>query len=190
MKKLTACILLFLTSFPVFAQNSHSEILERFLSQRKKMMEEIMKAFNDDDFFKDDFFKSEDLFDSFQFKGFQGAGDNIKIEEEMGPDGTINVFITPQKENQSLNIETRGGMIVIRGENIVEEKIEGTNNSASVFRSKFTKSVTIPDGYEALEPVKDGNRLKIALKPHKQNPLRPDSDGRIPVPKRQGEETI
>ena len=50
------CIFIALTPI-TYAQNSHDEIIQRFLDQHKKMMKDIMKAFDDDEFFNDDFFK-------------------------------------------------------------------------------------------------------------------------------------
>lgn len=176
-------ILSFLFILPVCAEPSHNEIIEKFLNQRKKMMESLMKAFDDDDFFKEDFFSDKDLFDSFKFKGFQGQGDNVKIEEVMEKDGTISLFITPLNKDTNLDINTDAQSITIKSSTKKEE-----GNSMS--QSSFSKMISIPEGYTATPPTKDGDRIKIGLVPSKKNPLKPNKDGRIPIPKMKGEKTI
>ena len=86
---------------------SRDEIIEDFIEQRKKMMEQMIEMFHDDfngdSFFQDDF----DPFDSFSnMKSFSGVGSQIKIEEKYEEDGTISLIITPQKDNLSLDIKT------------------------------------------------------------------------------------
>lgn len=191
MKKCLLSILIFLSSLNVYSQQDHNEIIERFLSERKKMMEEIMKAFDDDAFFKDDSFNDETLFDSFKFKGFRGRGENVKIEEVMEKDGTISIFITPLNKNQKLDINTGSDRITIKTETITSEKNEDKSGTkTSMFSSSFSRTIPIPEGYKALSPVKDGERIKISLSPSKKNPLKPNKDGRIPVPKPDGGQTI
>lgn len=191
MKKLIIVFLIFATSFPLFAQMDHNQIIERFLDQRKKMMEEIMKAFDDDSFFKDDFFDDDKIFDSFKFQGFRGSGENVKIEEVMEKDGTISIFITPLNQNQKLDIKTTSDAITIKAETMVDQKEEGKKGvSQSYYKSSFSRSIGIPDGYSAKSPVKVGEKIKISLIPNEKNPLRPNEDGRIPVPKSEGEKTI
>ncbi|MEX1100242.1 MAG: hypothetical protein WEB87_07440, partial [Bacteriovoracaceae bacterium] len=120
-----------------FAQNTHDEIIQRFLEQRKSMMEDIMKAFDDDEFFKDDFFQ-DDLFESLRqhglggFKGFSGIGNNISVEERMEKDGSISVIITPKDKNTDLNIETTDDKITIKSQVRVEDEIAGQAKSISM----------------------------------------------------------
>lgn len=191
MKKLIASLLIFMTSFHLFAQADHNQIIERFLNQRKKMMEEIMKAFDDDSFFKSDFFDDDKIFDSFKFQGFKGSGENVKIEEVMEQDGTISIYITPLNKNQKLDIKTTRDAITIKAETMVDQKEEGKQGtSQSYFKSSFSRSIGIPDGYTVKSPVKEGERIKISLIPSEKNPLKPNEDGRIPVPKPEGGQTI
>lgn len=195
MVKLLAFLMGFIGA-SAFAQDSHDEIIQKFLEQRKKMMEDIMKAFDDDEFFKDDFFQ-DDLFESLRqhglggFKGFQGGGENVKVEERMEKDGSISVVITPQNENTQLDIVTKDDRITIKSEvKVEEESSEGQSKSKSISMRSFTRTVAIPQGYKAKSPKKNGRSIVISLVPDEGNILRPDKDGRVPVKKRAGEETI
>src|SRR5690554_3985354 len=161
MKKLIA-ILMMLIGTQALAQDSHNEIIQRFLEQRKRMMEDIMKAFDDDEFFKDDFFDN-DIFESLRreglsaFQGFQGGGKNVSVEERMEKDGSISVVITPQSEDIQLDIETKEDRIVIKSEmRVEEESVQGQGRSKSISTRSFSQTVAIPQGYEAKKPAKEG----------------------------------
>lgn len=197
MRKLLALITtLLFTATPAFAQNSHDEIIQKFLEQRKRMMEDIMKAFEDDEFFKDDFFQN-DFFDSLKkhglggFKGFQGGGNNVSVEERMESDGTISVIITPKDENTQLDIVTGEDRITIKSETKVkEENVQGQSSFNSMSTRSFTKSIAIPQGYSAKSPEKVGKSIKISLVPNEGNILKPDKDGRVPIKRGEDEEVI
>lgn len=178
------------------AQDSHDEIIQKFLEQRKRMMEDIMKAFDDDEFFQDDFFQ-DDLFESLRehglggFRGFQGGGKNVKVEERMEKDGSISVVITPQNEDTKLDIVTKDDRITIKSEVRVEEKNEqGRSRSKSVSVRSFSRTVAIPQGYRAKAPKKEGKSIVISLVPKEGNILKPDKDGRVPIKRKEGEEVI
>lgn len=194
----TLCLIALMTTgaSPAMAQNSHDEIIQKFLEQRKRMMEDIMKAFDDDEFFKDDFFK-DDMFESLRqhglgaFKGFYGGGNNISVEEKMEKDGSITVTITPKNKDINLDIVTGEDRITIKSETKVEEESEqGQAKSKSISMRSFTRTVAIPEGYSAKTPKQDGDSIVISLVPKEGNILKPNKDGRVPVKKRAGEQTI
>ena len=106
---------------------------DAFIEQRKKMIEGIMKAFDDDEFFKGDADAFDDkMFDQIRkqgFRGFQGfnsSGNNVKVEEKIEEDGSISVIITPKSKNIKLDIQTTNDQIVIKSERMsdVENKNE------------------------------------------------------------------
>ena len=190
-------LFIFIALTPItYAQNSHDEIIQRFLDQHKKMMKDIMKAFDDDEFFNDDFFK-DDMFESLKrhglgaYKGFTCSGDNIKVEERMEKDGTISVVITPQNKNTNLDIESTDNMITIKSKvKVEEENTQGQSKSKSISMQSFSRSVGIPQGYKASAPKKDGKSIVISLVPESKNVLSPRKDGRVPIKKAPGEQTI
>lgn len=200
MKKIFFIILLlFSVTFmaQALAQNA-DEVIEQFLQQRKKMMEQIMKAFDDDDFFKDEFFDDSDkMFDQLKkqglggFHGFNSTGHNVKIEEKVQKDGTISVMITPQNKNLKVDIKTTDNQIVIRSEMLSEvenQNKQGTSKSYS--KSSSTQTIQIPYGYHAKTPKKQGESIVISLVPKEKSHFKPDSKGRIPIQKSPGDETI
>lgn len=189
-------ILLLIVSSTVSAQDSHDEIIQRFLEQRKKMMEEMMRAFGDDDFFSDDF-DDDKVFEALKNNGiggfgqFKSMGQNVTVEEKMQNDGSIDVIITPKSENVDLNIETKDNRIVIKSETRVEENNESQSGTSKVFSSSsFSRSVSIPDGYEAQTPKQKDKSIIITLKPSSENMLKKSKDGKTPIKRRKGEKVI
>ncbi len=197
MKRALSLIFLFPILFISNAMGqSHDEILQRFMQQRKRMMEEIMKAFDDDKFFQDDFF-NDDMIEDFRsqglggFKGFRGAGDHISVEEKMEDDGTISVIITPKDKNTKLDIETKERSITIKSEARVEEKNEqGKQHHNFTSIRSFSQTVNIPSGYKAKSPRKEGESIVISLVPDDGNILKPDDKGRVPIKKKSGQDVI
>ncbi len=194
--KVLGSLLTLILCLNVHAQ-SRDEILEEFLKERKKMMESIMKMFEEDSHFGDSFF--DDDFDPFKgMKSFKGTGQKIDIEEKYEEDGSISILITPKQENMSLDIQTKDGFIIIKSETKVEEKNEqGGSTFKNYSMSSFSRSIAIPDGYSAKGPVAEGKSLKISLVPSsevKKIMQKPDpsktNDGKMPIMKRAGEETI
>jgi HSP20 family molecular chaperone IbpA len=194
MKKFFFIVLCFF-SLSSWAQDA-DEIVQQFLEQRKKMMEQIMKAFDDDDFFKQDFLDDK-MFESIRKQGFEGfknfksTGNNIKVEERIEKDGSISVLITPQKKNMKLDIQTTQNQIIIKSE--MMESVENENKqgvSKSYSRSSFTQTVAIPQGFEARDPKKEGESILISLVPNKKGNFKPDNKGRVPVQRVPGEETL
>jgi HSP20 family molecular chaperone IbpA len=192
-------ILLFNSSFS-YAQKSHDELIQEFLNQRKNMMEEVMKAFDDDSFFEDDF-DNKNLFDQIRkqgfkdFNGFNKTGKNIKVEEKIERDGTILILITPANDNVKLDIETTETLIKIKSETM--EKLENKKNgnvSSSSSRSSYTQSISIPRGFKAQAPSQKGKTIKIALIPNKANAKifypKVRKNDKKPIGKRAGEGTI
>ena len=189
-----------------FAQKSHDEILQQFLKQRKQMMEEIMKSFDDDSFFKDfdktfgdelddDFFKQLKKRGFGGIRGFEHSGDSISIEEKVGDDGTISIIIKPKNKDMKLDIQTTDDQIIINAETMVKEENQSQQGSSqSFYKSSVTRSVGIPQGYQALpaEPLEGGLKIRLVQKDKnyfkKHNKQKPNS--KKPVGKRPGEETI
>lgn len=197
MKNILAFIMLFGSTMAT-AQNDYNTIIEQFLEQRKEMMEEIMKAFDDDSFFQDEFF-DDDVFEQLRqhglggFKGYQGAGNNISIQEKMNEDGTISVIITPKNKETNLDIETKQDRITIKSEvEVKEERKDAKGNvlGTSTSMQSFSRVVSIPQGYKAKSPTKKGESIVISLVPNDGNILKPDENGRVPIKKRPGEKTI
>lgn len=193
MKFLFVLILLF--SATVFSQDA-DEVIQQFLEQRKQMMEQIMKAFDDDDFFKGDAFDDQ-MFDQIRkhglggFHGFNSTGHNVKVEEKVEKDGTISVIITPQNKNLKVDIKTTEDQIVITSE--MMEKVENQNKQGSMqsySKSSSSQSVRIPNGYIAQTPKAKNQSVVITLVPKDKSKFKPDSKGRIPIQKKQGDETI
>jgi len=192
-------VLIFNPTFS-YAQKSHDELIQDFLNQRNNMMEEVMKAFDDDSFFDDDF-DNKNLFDQIkkqEFKGFSGfntTGKNVKIEEKIERDGTIIILITPANDNVKLDIETTESLIKIKSETI--EKVENKNNgnvSSSSSRSSYNQSISIPRGFKAQAPSQKGKTIRIALIPNKGNAKifypKVRKNDKKPIGKRAGEGTI
>lgn len=198
MKKRIFMILVIASSLNAWAQKSHDEILQDFLKQRRAMMEQMMKAFDDDAFFNDDF-DDDKLFDALQkhgiggFKGFNSSGKNVKVEENVKKDGSIDVLITPLKKNVKLDIQTTSHSIIVKSEMHEEIKNESQSGiSKSISRRSFSQSVSIPNGYTAQSPVQEGDSIKISLLPMKnsKDKVFKSIDNKVPVGKQKGEDTI
>lgn len=186
-------VFIMLFSFNTYAQDA---VIQQFLEQRKKMMEEIMNAFEDDEFFKDDF-SDDGLFDSIRKHGFKGirgfksSGNNVKIEERIEKDGSISVVITPNNKNIKLDIKTQNNKIEIKSE--VIENIENKNksgSSSSYSKSSYTRTISIPNGFTAKDPYQESKSIIISLVPKNKNQFKPISNGRIPIKKMLGDEAI
>jgi hypothetical protein len=191
--KILTCVLLALISFSALAQKSHEQMIQEFLNQRKQMMKDVMKAFDDDSFFDDDFDDSS-LFDQISkqglsgFNGFNTRGKNIKIVEKINNDGTIIILITPANDKVKLDIETTVSFI-----NIKSEQLNKTSSSHS--QSSYSQSISIPRGFKAQAPSQEGKTIKIALVPTKSKskifyPKVKDNSNIKPIGKRKGEGTI
>lgn len=186
------CAIIFMSTH-AFAQSSERErfetIVERFLEQRKAMMEEMMKAFDDESFFSDSFF-GDDV-----FRGFRGGGENVHIEEQIQDDGAILVIIHPKNKDMKLDIQSSKDQITVQGEMKVEEETTSQGSrSQSYSLSRFSQSVAIPEGYLAQTPEQKEDKIVIKLIPQqgaatdrKTYQKRPE---RMPIKKREGEEVI
>lgn len=193
MKFILVLSMLFTTN--LFAQDA-DEVIQKFLEQRKQMMEEIMKAFDDDDFFKGDAFDDK-MFDQLRkhglggFHGFNSIGHNVKVEEKVEKDGSISVIITPQNKNMKVDIKTTKDQIVITSEMIMDQKNKSDQGTSRQYsNSSSSQTIRIPFGYEAKTPTTKGQSIVISLVPKDKSNFKPNSKGRIPVQKRTGEETI
>lgn len=196
MLKLITFLITF-SSFSLMAQDSHDQLIQKFIEQRREMMEQMMKAFDDDDFFNDEDFGGDKVFDQLKKHGiggfgtFKTTGNNVAVEEKMNDDGSIDVIITPKTENINLDIQTKENSITIKSETRVEEKNEDQMGSSQVFSSSsFSSSVRIPDGYTAQNPKQVDKSIVITLVPDKENKLLKDKDGRVPLKKRKGDKVI
>jgi HSP20 family molecular chaperone IbpA len=202
-----ACVIVSLLLSPVtLAQKDHDQIIQDFLKQRKKMMEEIMKAFDEDKFFKDfdDDFFNDDIFEKMRkhglgsMPGFRGGSQNVNVQEIIEEDGTISIIIKPTNENMKLDVQTTESQIIINAETLMEEKNEGQQgNTSSFFKSSFSRTIAIPQGYVAQAPTVVEGGMKIRLVPRDKNFLKKKSikgkkkgGDMKPVGKQPGEETI
>ena len=186
-----------LFSLNLFAQNTHDELIQKFIQQRRQMMEEMMKAFDDDDFFKDDDFGDDQMFQQLKkhgiggFATFKSSGNNVAVEEKVKEDGSIDVVITPKSENINLDIQTKDNRITIKSETKVSEENESESGTSQVYSSSsYSSSVRIPDGYHAENPKQVDKSIVITLIPDKGNKLIKDSNGRVPIKKKDGEKVI
>lgn len=202
--RLLAIISILICSFHSFAQ-TREELIEEFQRERAKMMQEIMKMFQDDFSGADSFFDDFDDMDMdtlFNNRSFTGGGANVSVEQKYEDDGSMTILITPKNENVSLDIQTTDNMITIKSETRVEQTDEqGTNRTKSYSRSSFTKSIGIPTGYVAQKPVPEGKSIKIVLSPKdqmkkivvpkstKKEKPKPKQE-KIPIGKRPGEEML
>ena len=180
--------LLMMSSFS-YAQ-TRDELIQEYMKERSKMMGEIMKMFQDDGLLGDDFFK-EDMhpFDNIE-RLKKLRGDNVTIEEKNEKDGTISITITPKNKDIDLDISTENNRITIKTETKVKESVDEEGNSfTSMSSSKSTRSISIPEGFEAMPPKQLGEGILISLKPKSQKIKKVYKD-RVPVKKRPGEMTI
>ena len=187
MKKLFLFLLIF-SQFS-FAQ-TRDEIIEEFRREREKMMKEIMKMFKDDSFMNDDFF-GEDMhpFDNIE-RLKKLRGDNVAIEEKNEKDGSISITITPKNKDINLDISTENNMITIKTETKVKETVDEEGNTySSMSSSSSTRSIAIPEGFEAMAPKQVGEGILISLKPTEKK-VKDVYKDRIPLKKKPGEMTI
>lgn len=169
---------------------TRDEIIEEFRRERAKMMQEIMKMFKDDSFMNDDFF-GEDMhpFDNIE-RLKKLRGDNVAIEEKNEKDGSISITITPKNKDINLDISTDNNMITIKTETKVKETVDEEGNTfSSMSSSQSMRSISIPEGFEAMPPEQVGDGIKISLKPTKKK-VKDIYKDKVPVQKRPGEMTI
>lgn len=183
---------LLLLSFSVFAQTHTERFLEEFMKQRQKMMEEIRKAFEDDEMIIDNFFEDDEFMQEFRkgnfgsLRGFRGTGEDFTIEERTTDKGETAIYITPKDQNVNLDIKTEDNRIVIKSETKVKEENQGQYGSAQVFSARsYTRSIGIPFGYKASDPVAEGNSIKIVLVPTSKS-----ENGRIPIGRSGSDQTL
>lgn len=169
---------------------TRDQLIQEYMKERSKMMQEIMKMFKDDSLMSDGFF-SEDMhpFDNLE-RLKKLRGDKVSIEEKSEEDGSISITITPKSKDINLDISTDGGVITIKTETRVEETIdESGSKRTSMSSSSSTRSIRIPEGFQAAAPKQLGSGLVIKLVPTSQKIKKVYKD-RVPVQKRPGEVTI
>ena len=193
------CFIFILVSFQAFAQ-TREEIIEEFRRERAKMFQEIQKMFDEDltDMGMGKGFFDDDDFDSFfGASSFSGGGNNVKVEQEYAPDGTMTVTIIPKNKNVNLDIQTTDNMITIKSETKIEQTDQSESGTSKSFSSSsFSRSVQIPSGYKAMPPKQEGESIKIVLAPQKKikSAIRPikqkKKSDKVPIGKRPGEDTL
>lgn len=179
-------------------QDDTDKVIQQFLEQRKKMMEGIMKAFDDDEFFKSGNEAFDDkMFDQIRkhgfhgFQGFNSSGNNVSVEEKVEKDGSISVIITPKNKKIKLDIQTNKDQIVIKSQRMSEvenKNKEGITRNYS--QSSYSQTISIPNGFEAKDPKAQGKSIVINLFPKAKGLFKPDKKGRVPVQKSYQEDTI
>lgn len=198
MKVLTYLIcVLFMVNLYAQQADDADRVIQQFLQQRKKMMEDIMKAFDDDEFFKEGDVFGDKMFDQIRkhgfrgFEGFHSNGNNVKVEEVAKKDGSIDVIITPKNKKIKLDIQTTKNKIVIKSEmmeDVENKNKQGTTKSYS--KSSYSQTIRIPSDFTAQSPRQDGDSIVISLIPKAKGHFKPDSKGRVPVQKGYGEDTL
>lgn len=172
-----------------FAQ-TREDLIEEFLKERSQMMKGIMKMFDDDEFLDNDFF-ADDMhpFDNIE-RLKKLRGDNVSIEETNEKDGSISIMITPKNKDINLDISTDNNRVTIKTETKVKETVDEEGNSRTMIsNSSSTRSLSIPEGFEAMPPTQVGEGIKITLKPVTQKIKNVYKD-RVPVKKKPGEITL
>ncbi len=185
-------LILFLATNSLYAQDEMSQrekILQEFMESRKAMMDKMLDAFGEDDFFQDDM--DDDFFKSIigdRFQKFQSSK-MVSVESLTNNDGSIDVFIRPIDKTVKLDIETKSDAIVVKAKQV--EKIENESKSGLSFRSSnqsMTQTVPIPFGYIAKAPREVDGKILISLVKKGRGAVK-DLD-KVPLPKREGEDTI
>lgn len=182
-------LFLLIVSQSSYAQ-TRDELIQEYMKERSKMMQEIMKMFKDDSLMSDDFF-GEDMhpFDNIE-RLKKLRGDNVAIEEKNEKDGSISITITPKNKDINLDISTENNRITIKTETKVKETVDEEGNTfSSMSSSTSTRSIAIPDGFQAMPPKQVGDGIVISLKPTSKEIKKVYKD-RVPVKKRAGEMTI
>lgn len=178
-------ILSFLISSTLFAQ-TREELIEEYRREHLKMMQEIVKMFNEDAVVGDDFFGDIDPFTNIE-RLRAARGENVTIEEKQLENGFIEITIIPKDKNTALDISTDNGMLTVKSEQRVEEEQEG---SKSMSMSSFTRTISIPSGYSASAPEAVDKGVKITLKPNTELKEQRKKRDKFPVKKNPDEITI
>lgn len=197
--KLNLLIVLLLVGSTFAGAQTREELLEEYRKERNKMMSEILKIFNQDmnSMMDDDFF-SDDVDSFFDKRSFTGGSSEVVIEQKYEEDGSIAIVIIPQNKHVQLDISTDNNMITVKSETkVIEENEEDSSRFKSFSSSSMSRSISIPQGYTAKQPVAHGKGIKISLIPskdlqklkQKKKPLKKD-DGKMPIQKQPGEQTI
>ncbi len=194
--KILLMVLFFIPSI-TFAQ-SRDEMLKMFKEQRKQMIQQMMKLFQDD--FSSDSFIDDD-FDPFsglgQMNSFNQDGESIEIKEEYKKDGTIEYTVIPKDKNMTVDIQTTDDSISIKTETKIEQVDEENGNQVKSYSSKsLSRIINAPEGYKVRKPENTSDGVKITLVPTGKvqkiisKPKDQQDKKLIPIGKRAGEETI
>ena len=143
----------------VLALHANTDDFDRYFEQRRQEMEKLIQKF-DQSFRSDDFFQAPT--ESFQAARSEAE---LDIKKEELSNGDIEVTVTPKDNTQKLVIKTQGTQIMISSEKKVEETVtseQGTSRSQSTSFSSHI--VSIPEGYKANAPKKNGQSFVILLK--------------------------
>jgi HSP20 family molecular chaperone IbpA len=175
-------------SFNLWAQKDHDQIIRDFLEQRRRMMEEMMKHFNDDFFNNDDF----DKMGGEKFFGLSSGSQGVRVERRTEKDGSIVLEIIPESKDVQFEINTDNQNVTIKGKvsNKVDSKSQTGGKSQSVFESSFQQSYSIPYGYKALNPEQKGDSIILKLVPSKDAKKLPQMKSINPAPKKEESEDL
>lgn len=153
-------------SLNLFAQKDHDQILRDFLEQRRKMMEQMMKHFDDDFFKMDDDIKDFGKLPGNKVMEFSSNDQAVKVERKQNADGSIELHITPKDKNVEFEINTDKDMVTIKGKSTFAQKDESKKGmTSSTIQSSFQQSYGIPSGYKALDPVQQDETIILKLVP-------------------------
>ena len=176
----------------LFAQsNSQDDMMKEFIKSRQRMMNEMIKAFDEESFTSD--YMSEDfLKDILGYKFNENFGESesmVGIKQVQKTDGSVDLFLKPRDQSVSMDIDTQESVIIIKAVQKSEVKNESKKQvTRKISRGEYSQSITIPFGFTASSPKVVDGRVKITLTPNKKN--KPDLIDRKPITKRKGEGVI
>lgn len=157
-------------------QLTKQQIWDQFRQDRRAVMQQVLKLFNDD-FEDDDFYKGDQ---------------SVEVLEELQDNGDIHIKIIPKSKNIQLDIQSSGNSITIKSDTKVEEETKKGNSRFQSFSShSFQRSIGIPSGYKIASSKQiDKGWLFVLVADQKFKKTLPKKSRRIPVDKKDGEEII
>ena len=198
-------IMCLLMSSWVFSQNQNQKpspnknlserdkMIQEFMRDRRKMMDQMLQAFGEDDFFADDFGadRDDDFFKGIlgsRFQSTSGLGVSlVNIKRIQKDNGEIEIYLKPKDKSITMEFETTTSAIIVKAKQ--GSKVENNNKlgiQSSMSQSQFTRSISIPLGFKASAAKALGDRVLIVLKPAKKK----SPSGRVPIQKPKGETSI
>lgn len=168
-------ILLFVLITSAHAKDERYRMIEEFMKQRNKMMNDLM---NDDSFFSGQGMFNDDLMDKFDNNSFGSNrfASNVTITQTKKDNGDIKVVITPKSKNIKLDIQTTDQLLTVTSKTLIEQE-DDSDRGKSVIKSvsSLSQSIGIPFGYELGAPKTEGDSVVYIMTKTKggKKPLKP-----------------